>query len=142
MFHYQFSHSVVSDSLQCHEAQHTRTPCPSPNPGVYSAMPSNHLILCCPFLLLPSVSPNIRVFSNESAFRRRWPKYWSFSFNIVLPMSTQDSSPLGWTGCISLQSRGLSRVFSNNTVQKHQFFGAQLTSQSNSHIRTRPQEKP
>ena len=83
-------------------------------------MPSNHLILCRP-LLLPSIFPSIRVFSNESALRIRWPKCWSCSFSSVLPMNTQDWSPLGWTGWISLQSKGLSRVFSNTTVQKHQF---------------------
>ena len=85
-------------------------------------MPSNHLILCCTFLLLPSVFPSIRVFSNKSALCIRWPKYWSFSFSI-LPMTIQEWFPLGWTGLISLQSKGLSRVFSNTTVQKHQFFG-------------------
>ena len=90
-------------------------------------MPSNHLILCCPPLLLPSIFPSIRVLSNESALCIRWPKYWSFSFISVLPMNTQDWSPLGWTGWISLQSKGLSRVFSNTTVEKHQFFGAQLS---------------
>ena len=73
----------MSDSLQPHELQHTRPPCPSPTPGVYSnSCPSNHLILCHPILLLPSIFPRIRVFSNESALRMRWPKYWSFSFNI------------------------------------------------------------
>jgi len=79
----------VSNSLQPHESQHTRPPCPSPTPGVHPnpcpielVMPSNHLILCCPLLLLPSIFPRIRVFSNESALRIRWPKYWSFSFNI------------------------------------------------------------
>ena len=81
----QFSHSVVSNSLRPHEPQHARPPCPSPTPGVDSielVMPSNHLILCCSLLLLPSIFPGIRVFLNESAFRIRWPKYWSFSFNI------------------------------------------------------------
>ena len=72
----------------------------------------------------------------------RWPKYWVSASTSVLPMNTQDWFPLGWTGLISLQSEGLSRVFSNTTVQKHQFFGAQLSSQSNSHIHTWPQEKP
>ena len=122
----QFSRSVVSDSLWPHEPQHARPPCPSPTPWVHpNPCPSNHLILCHP-LLLPSIFPSIRVFSNESALRIRWPKYWSFSFNI-LPMNTQDWSPLGWTGWISLQSKGLSRVFSNTTVQKHQFFSTQLS---------------
>ena len=87
---FQFSRSVVSDSLRPHGLQHARPPCPSPTPGVYSnsnsielVMPSNHLIILChPFLLLPSVFPSIRVFSNESALHIRWTKYWSFSFNI------------------------------------------------------------
>ena len=91
----------------------------------------------------PAPNPSqIRVFSNESALRMRWPKYWSFSLASVLPKNTQDWSPLEWTGWISLQSKGLSRVFSNTTVQKHQFFGSQLSSQSNSHIHTWPLEKP
>ena len=105
-------------------------------------IPSNHLILCRPLLLPPSILSSIRVFSNESALHIRWPKYWSFSFKTSdLPMNTQDWSPLEWIGWISLQSKGLSRVFSNTTVQKHQFFGAQLSSQSNSHIHTWPLEK-
>ena len=86
-----------------------------------------HLILCHPLLLLPSIFPSIRVFSNESALHLRWPKYWRFSFSISPLMNIQDWSPLGWTGWMSLQSKGLSRVFSNTTVQKHQFFGAQLS---------------
>ena len=94
--------------------------------SIVSVMPSSHLILCRPLLLLPPILPSIRVFSNESTHRIRWPKYWSFSFKSVLPMNTQDWSPLEWTGWISLQSKGLSRVFSNTTVQKHQFFRAQL----------------
>ena len=105
-------------------------------------MPSNHLILYRPLLLLPSIFPSIRVFSNEPALRIRWPKCWSFSFKSVLPMNTQDWSPLGWTSWISLQSKGLSRVFSNTTLQKHQFFSAQLSSQSNSHVHTWLVEKP
>ena len=98
---------------------------------IESVMPSSHLILCLPFLLLPSIHLRIRVFSNESALHIRWPKYWSFSFNI----SPSNEHP-GWTGWISLQSKGLSRVFSNTTVQKHQFFGAQPSPQSNSHSHT------
>jgi len=90
-------------------------------------IPSNHLILCHPFLLLPSIFPSIRVLSNESALRIRWPKYCSFSFSISPSNETQNWSPLGWTGWISLQSKELSRVFSNTTVQKHQFFCAQLS---------------
>ena len=85
----QFSHSVMSDSLRPCGLQHARPPCPSPTPGVYSnsmsielVMPSNHLILCHPLLLLPSIFPSIRVFSNKSALCTRWPKYWSFSFSI------------------------------------------------------------
>ena len=84
----QFSLSVVSDSLKPHEPQHARTPCPSPTlsppkpMSIELVMPSNHLILCHPLLLLPSMFPSIRVFSNESTLRIRWPKYWSFSFNI------------------------------------------------------------
>ena len=83
-------------------------------------MPSNHLILCCPLLLLLPIPPSIRVFSNESTLRMRWPKYWNFSFSISPSNNTQDWSSLGWTGWISLQSKGLARVFSSTTVQKHQ----------------------
>ena len=110
--------------------------------SIESVMPSSHLIHCHPLLLLPSIFLIIRVFSNESAFCIRWPKYRGSASASVLPMNTQDWSPLGWTGWISLQSKGLSRVFPNTTVQKHQFFGAQLSSQSNSHIHTWPLEKP
>ena len=99
-------------------------------------MPSSHLILCCPLLLLPSIPPSIRVFSNESTLHKRWPKFGVSASASVLPMNIQNWSPLGWTGWISLPSKGLSRVFSNTTVQKHQFFGAQLSSPSNSHIHT------
>ena len=105
---------------------------------IESVMSSTRLFLCHPLLLLPSIPPSIRVFSNESSLRMRRPKYWSFSFSI----SPNEHPGLGWTGWISLQSKGLSRVFSNATVQKHQFFGAQLSSQSNSHIHTWPLEKP
>jgi len=87
--------------------------------SIESVMPSSHPILCHPLLLLPSIFPSIRVFSNESALRMRWPKYWSFSFNISPSNEHQDWSPLGWTGWISLQSKGLSRVFSNTTVQRY-----------------------
>ena len=95
--------------------------------GHWSVMPSNHFILCCSLLLQPSIFPSIRVYSNESALHIRWPKYWSFSFSISPSNDIQDWCPLGWTGWISLQSKGLSRVFSNTPVQKHQFFSAQLS---------------
>ena len=110
--------------------------------SIKSVMPSSHLILCRPLLLLPPIPPSIRVFANESTLHMRRPKYWSFSFSIGPPKNTQDWSPLERTGWISLQSKGLSRVFSNATVQKHQFFSAQLSSQSNSHIYTWLLEKP
>ena len=103
-------------------------------------MPSNHLIHCHPLLLLPSIFPSIRNFSNESTLRMRWPKYWSFSFNSS--PSNEHPGLISWTGWISLKSKRLSRVFSNTTVQKHQFFGTQPSSQSNSHIHTWPLEKP
>ena len=108
--------------------------------SIESVMPSSHLILCHSLLLLPLIPPSIRVFSNESILHMRWPKYWSFNFRSFLPKNTQDWS-LEWIGCISLQSKGLSRVFSNTTIQKHQFFGSHLSSQSNSHIHTWPLEK-
>ena len=94
--------------------------------SIESVMPLNHLILCSPLLLLSSIFPSIRVFSNESALHIRWPKYWNFNFNISPSNEHPGLIPLGWTGWISLQSKGLTRVFSNTTVQKHQFFGAQL----------------
>ena len=96
--------------------------------SIESVMPSNHLILCHPLLLLPLIPPSIRVFSSESVLPIRWPKYWSFSFGISPSNEYPRLISLGWTGWISLQSEGLSRVFSNTTVQKHQFFGAQLSS--------------
>ena len=144
----QISRSVLSDSLPSHESQHARPPCPSNSQSSLrlmsneSVMPSSYLILCRPLLLLPPIPPSIRVFFNESTLCMRWPKYWSFSFSIILPKKSQGWSPSEWTGWMSLKSKGLSRVFSNTMVQKHQFFGAQPSSQSNSHIHTWPQEKP
>ena len=99
-------------------------------------MPSNHLIFCHPLLLLPSIFHIIRVFSNESALHIRWTNIGVSASTSVLPMKTQERFPLEWTGWISLQSKGLSRVFSNTIVQKHQFFCAQPSSQSNSYIHT------
>ena len=95
--------------------------------SIESVMPSNHLILCHPLLLLPSIFPSIRVFSNEPVLCIRGPKYWSFNFSISPSNEHPGLTPLGWTGWISLQSKGLSRVFSNTTVQKHQFFSTQLS---------------
>ena len=104
--------------------------------SVMSVMPFNHLILCHPLLLPPSIFPSIRVFSNELVLHIRWPSIGVSASASVLPMNIQDLFPLGRTGWISLQSKGLSRVFSSTTVQKHQFFSAQPSSQSNSHIHT------
>ena len=110
--------------------------------SIESVMPSNHLILCRPLLLPSSIFLSIRVFSNESVLHTGWPKYWSFNFSISPTKEYSNWFPLGWTGWISLQSKELSRVSSNTIVQKHQFFSAQLSSQSNSHIHTWPLEKP
>ena len=145
----QFSPSVVSDSLRPQEPQHTRLPCPSPTPGVY---PNS-----CPLSRWchPTISSPVIHFSCLQSFPTSGSSQMSQLFisggqNIVdvsastsvLPMNTQDWFPLGWTGWISLQSKGPSRVFSNPTVQKHQFFGTQLSLQSNSHIHTWLLEKP
>ena len=109
--------------------------------SIESVMPSGHLIFCHPLLLSP-IPPSIRVFSVSQLFASGGQSIRVSASASVLPMNTQDWSPLGWTGWISLQSKGLSRVFSNTTVQKHQFFGSQLSSQSNSHIHAWPLEKP
>ena len=110
--------------------------------SIESVMPSSHLILCRPLLLLPPIPPSIRVFSNESTLHMRWPKYWSFSFSIIPSKEHQGliSFRMDWLDLLAVQ--GTSRVFSNTTLQKHQFFGTQPSSQSNSHIHTWPQEKP
>ena len=102
--------------------------------SIESVMPSSHLILGHLLLLLPPIPPSIRVFSNESALHRGGQRIGVSALVSFLLKNTQDWSPLGWTGWISWQSKGLSRVFSNTTVQKHQIFGAQSSSQSNSHI--------
>ena len=130
----QFSHSVVSNSLRPHESQHARPPCPSPTPRVYSNP--------CPLSqgCHPTISSSVVPFSSCS---QSFPASGSFQVSqlfassgqsigvsasiSVLPMTIQDSFPLGWTGWISLQSKGLPRVFANTTVQKHQFFSAQLS---------------
>ena len=139
----QFSHSVVSDSLWPHESQHARPPCPSPTPGVYPN--SGPLTWWCqpaisssviPFSSRPQSLPASGSFPTSQLFAWGGQSTGVSASASVLPMNTQDWSHLGWTGWISLQSNGLSRVFSNTTVQKHQFLGAQLSSQSNSHIHT------
>ena len=109
---------------------------------IESVMPSNHFILCHPLLLLPPSLPASGSFQMSQLFAWGGQSIGVSASASVLPMNTQDWSPLEWTGWISLQSKGLSRVFSNTTVQKHQFFSAQLSSQSNSHIHTWPLENP
>ena len=130
----QFSCSVVSDSLWPHGLQHASPPCLSSTPGVssnscplsrwYHPTISSSVI---PFSPTPSIFPSIRVFSNESVLPIRWPKYWNFIFNISPSNEYSGLISLSLTGWISLQSKGLSRVFSNTTVQKHQFFSPQLS---------------
>ena len=146
---FQFSHSVWTDSLHPHELQHARPPCPSPAPGVHSdPRPSSqwcHPAISSrvvPFSSCPQSLPASESFPMSQLFAWGGQSTGVSALASVLPKNTQDWSPLEWTGWISLQSKGLSRVFSNTTVQKHQFFGAQLSSQSNSHIHTWPLEKP
>ena len=145
----QFSHLVMSDSLWPHESQHARPPCPLPTPGVHSnSRPSSQWCH-------PAISSSVVSFSSCSqslpaseSFPMRQLFTWGGQSTGVsasasfLPKNTQDWSPLEWTGWISLQTKGLSRVFSNTIVQKYQFFRAQLSSQSNSHIHTWLLEKP
>ena len=109
---------------------------------IESVMPSSHLIFCRPLLLLSPIPPSIRVFSNESTLRIGGQSTGVSALASFLPKKAQGWSPSEWTGWIFLQSKGLARVFSNTTLQKHQFFGAQPSSQSNSQIHTWPQEKP
>ena len=145
----QFSHSVVSDSFRPHESQHARPPCPSPTPGVYSdSSPSSQW--CHPAIsssVVPFSSCPQSLLASESFPMSHLFTWGGQSTGVsasasFLPQKSQGWSPSEGTGWISLQSRGLSRVFSNITVQKHQFFGAQPSSQSNSHIHTWPKEKP
>ena len=145
----QFSYSAVSDSLRPHESQHTRPACPSPTPGLYSN--SCPLSWWChpaisssvvPYSSYPQSLPASGSFPMSQLFTWGGQSVGVSASASVLPMNTQDWSPLGWTGWISLQSKGLSRVFSNTIVQKHQLLGAQLSSQSNSHIHTWPLETP
>ena len=136
----QFSHSVVSDSATPWTAAHqaslsiTNSRSLLKLMSVESVMRSNHLILYRPLLLLPSIFPSIRVFSSQSVLPIRWPKYWSFSFNIS-PSNEQPgliSFRMGWLDLLAVQ--GTLKSLVNTTVQKHQFFSAQPSSQSNSHI--------
>ena len=145
----QVSHSVLSNSLRPHESQHTRPPYPSPTPRVHSnSCPSSrwcHPVISSsivPFSSCPQYLPASESFPKSQLFAWGGQSVGVSALASVLPMNTQDWSPLGCTGWISLQSKGLSRVFSNTTVQKQQFFGTQLSLQSNSHIHTWPLEKP
>ena len=139
----QFSRSVVSDSLQPHELQHARPPCPSPTPGIHPnscplsrwchpAMSSSVV----PFYSFPQSLPASESFPMCQLFAWGGQSAGVSALASFLPKKSQGWSPLEWTGWISLQSRELSRVFSSTTVQKHQFFGTQLSSQSNSHVHT------
>ena len=143
----QFSCSVVFDSLRPHELQHARPPCPTPRVHSDSCPLSQwcHPTISCPvvpFSSCPQSLPASGCFPMSQLFTWGGQSIGVSVSASVLPMNTQDWYPLGWTGWITLQSKGLSRVFSNTTVQKHQFFSAQLSSQSNSHIHTWPLEKP
>ena len=145
----QFSHSIVSNSLQPHGLQHARLPCPSPTPGAYSN--SCPLSQWCystisssdvPFSSCLQSFPASGSFQMSQFFASGGQSIGASASASVLPMNIQNWFPLGWTGWISLLSKGFSRVFSNTTDQKHQFFGAQLSLWSNSHIHTWLLEKP
>ena len=144
----QFSRSVVSDSLRPHESQHNRPPCPSPTPGVHSdSCPSSqwcHPAISSsvvPFSSCPHSLPASESFPMSQLFTWGGQSTGVSALASFFPKKSQGWSPSEWTCWISLQSKGLSRVFSNTTVQKHQFFSTQLSSQSNSHIHTWPLEK-
>ena len=145
----QFSLSVMSDSLRPHESQHARPPCPSPTPEVHSD--SCPLSRWChpaisssvvPFSSCPQSLPASGSFPMSQLFTWGGRSTGVSALASFLPKKSQGWSPSEWTGWISLQFKGLSRLFSNTTVQKHQFFGTQLSSQSNSHIHPWPLEKP
>ena len=145
----QFNCSVVSDSLRPHETQHARPPCPSPTPGVHSdSHPSRqwcHPAISSwvvPFSSCPQSLPASESFPMSQLFTWGGQSTGPSALASVLPKKSHSWSPSEWTGWISLQSKGLSRVFSNITVQKHQFFSSQPSSQSNSHIHTWLLEKP
>ena len=145
----QFSYSVVSDSLRPHELQHARPPCPSPTPRVHSnSHPSSqwcHPAISSSVVTLsscPQTLPASESFPMSQHFTWGGQSIGVSALASFLPKNIQDQSPLEWTGWISLQSKGFSRVFSNTTVQKHQFFGAQLSSRSNSHNHTWHRKNP
>ena len=145
----QFSHSVMSDFLRPYEPQHLRPPCPSPTPWVYpNSYPSSrwcHSTISSsvvPFFSCPQSFPASGSFPVSQLFASGGQSIGAWASISFIPMNTEDWSPLGWTGWISWQSKAISRVFSNTTVQKHQFFSAQLSLWSNSHIHTWPLEKP
>ena len=145
----QFSRSVVFNSLRPHESQHARPPCPSPTPRVHSnSCPSSrwcHPAISCsvvPFSSCPQSLPASESSPVSQLFAWGGQSTGVSALASFIAKNTQDWTPLQWTGWVSLQSKGVSGVFFNTTVQKHQFFGTQLSSQSNSHIHTWPQEKP
>ena len=144
----QFSLSVLSDSLWPHEPQHVRPPCPSPTPKVYpNSCPLSQwghptISSSVPFSSSSQSCPASRSLQMSQLFASGGQRIGASASASVLPMNTQDWSTLGWTGWISLQSKGLSRVSSNTTVQKHQLFSAQLSLESNSYIHTWLLEKP
>ena len=145
----QISYSVVSDSLPPHESQHARPPCPSPTPGVHPDSRASsqwcHPAISSsvvPFSSWPQSLPASESFPMSQLFAWGSQSTGVSALASFLPKKSQGWSPSEWTSWISLQSKGLSRVFSNTTVQKHQFFGTQPSLQSNSHIHTWPQEKP
>ena len=147
--YHQFSRWVVSDFLRPHESQHARPPCPSPTPGIHpnscsSCLWSHPAISSSviPFFSCPQSLPASGSFPMSQLFAWGGQSTGVSASASFLPKNTQGWFPLEWTGWISLQSKGLSRVFSSTIVQKHQFFGTQLSSQSNSHIHTWPLEKP
>ena len=145
----QFSYSVVSNSLRPHESQHARPPCPSLTPGVHSnSRPSSqwcHPAISSsvvPFSSCPQSFPASESFQMSQLFASGGQSFGVSASTSVLPVNIRNWFPLGLNVSVSLQSKGLSTVFSNTTIQKHQFFGAQLSSQSNSHMHIWPQEKP
>ena len=144
----QFSRSVMSDSLWPHEFQHAGTPCLSPTPGIHpNSCPSSrwcHLAISSSVVTFSSCPQSLPASESFPMSQFAWGGQSTgvSALASFLPKKSQGLSPSEWTGWISLQSKGLSRVFSNTTVQKHQVFGAQLSSQSNSHIHTWPLEKP